>query len=103
MSVCKQESRTSLLTNSKENDSFESCMKNIIESSEGLCEQENLFLKAKLEKIEQEIKNLEDQKLQLGRLLDYDILKKKGFSGEEIKAFATEDSIAITMSTSSTP
>ena len=45
-----------------------------------------------LKSIEDEIDRLEKARVQLGRLIDYDKLKMRGFSREEVSAFEREDS-----------
>ncbi len=64
----------------------------IIESDETLHDYESIELLELVEGIEAEIDRLEKLRARLGRILDYNDLKKKGFSREEICAFEREDS-----------
>ena len=64
----------------------------ILESDETLHDYEKAELLDYLEDVESEIDRLEKLRARLGRVLDYDALKKKGFSREEICAFEREDS-----------
>ena len=48
-------------------------------------------LKAQIKQIDEEISSLEEMRLKLGRLLDYNAVKNDGFSVEDIRAFAAED------------
>ena len=64
----------------------------IVESDETLHDYESAELLDFLEDIEDEIDRLEKLRARLGRILDYNGLKKKGFSREEICAFEREDS-----------
>ncbi len=64
----------------------------ILESDESLHDYEKAELLELLESVEDEIDRLEKLRARLGRVLDYDDLKKQGFSREEICAFEHEDS-----------
>lgn len=64
----------------------------ILESDETLHDYEKAELLDYLENIEDEIDRLEKLRARLGRVLDYDGLKKKGFSREDICSFEREDS-----------
>ncbi len=64
----------------------------ILESDETLHDYEKAELLDYLEDVESEIDRLEKLRARLGRVLDYDALKKKGFSREEICVFEREDS-----------
>ena len=64
----------------------------ILESDETLHDYENAELLDYLEEVEDEIDRLEKLRARLGRVLDYNGLKKNGFSREEICAFEREDS-----------
>ena len=64
----------------------------IVESDESLHDYEKAEMLDFLESIEDEIDRLEKLRARLGRILDYDELKKNGFSREEICDFEREDS-----------
>lgn len=64
----------------------------ILESKESLHDYEKAELLDILESVEEEIDSLEKLRARLGRVLDYDNLKKKGFSKDEVRAFEQEDS-----------
>jgi histidine decarboxylase len=64
----------------------------ILESNETLHDYEKAELLDYLEEIEDEIDRLEKLRARFGRVLDYNGLKKNGFSREEICAFEREDS-----------
>lgn len=70
-------------------DSARAC---ILESDESLHDYEKTELLSLLEGIEDEIDRLEKLRARFGRVLDYDSLKKKGFTREEICSFEKEDS-----------
>ena len=57
-----------------------------------LSEDERAEALSSLKAIEDEIDRLEKARVQLGRLMDYDKLKKRGFSHDEVRAFEREDS-----------
>lgn len=57
----------------------------------GLSVEERSGIIKKLKEIEERIKTISNIKLQLGRLLDYDDLKKDGVSSELISKYAIED------------
>ena len=57
-----------------------------------LSEDERAEALSSLKAIEDEIDRLEKARVQLGRLMDYDKLKKRGFSHDEVRAFEKEDS-----------
>lgn len=67
----------------------------MLKSSDGLSEKEVVSLQGQLEMTELELQKLQERRLQLGRLLDYDRLKKSGFSSEEISRFVQEDDYAL--------
>ncbi len=71
---------------------FESMRERVLDTDETLsdCEREEAL--EVLEHIEDEIDRLEKTRARLGRLIDYDGLKKKGFSREEVCEFEREDS-----------
>ena len=64
----------------------------IFESEEMLSERERAEMREYLESIEDEIDHLEKIRASVGRILDYDKLKGKGFSREEVALFEREDS-----------
>ena len=64
----------------------------ILESDESLHDYEKADMLELMESVEDEIDRLEKLRARLGRVLDYDVLKKNGFSREEICAFEREDS-----------
>ena len=64
----------------------------ILESDEALSESDTVTLDEYLERIEDEIDRLEKLRADVGRILDYDKLKRKGFSREEVATFEREDS-----------
>ena len=64
----------------------------ILESDETLHDYEKAELLDYLEEVEEEIDRLEKLRARLGRVLDYNGLKKNGFSREDICAFEREDS-----------
>ena len=76
-------------------ETFDNFVCKITKSKEGLSEREVAKLQSQLEATEQELRMLEERKLQLGRLLDYDKLRKNGFSVGEIERFVQEDNLAI--------
>ena len=53
---------------------------------------EEALLLRKLEEVEDEIDRYEKLRAKLGRVLDYNRLRKQGFSKEQVKVFAEEDS-----------
>lgn len=63
----------------------------IFHSEEMLCDSDRAVLSEYLESIEDEIDRLEKLRADVGRILDYDKLKRKGFSREEVAAFESED------------
>lgn len=73
-------------------ESYNSARACIIESDETLHDYESTELLEMVEAVESEIDRLEKLRARLGRILDYNSLKKKGFSREEISAFEREDS-----------
>ena len=74
---------------------FTQGMMKITEGSNGLTKDEFVSIRKRLEDTEAKIRRLEYEQLQLGRLLDYDKLKKVGFSAARIKNFAREDDEAL--------
>lgn len=64
----------------------------ILESEESLHDYEKAELLGFLEDVEDEIDRLEKLRARIGRVLDYDDLKKKGFTRAEICEFEREDS-----------
>ena len=70
----------------------ESLKARVLESDGVLSEGEREAALCELKSIEDEIDRLEKARVQLGRLVDYDKLKKRGFSHDEVRAFEREDS-----------
>ena len=70
----------------------ESLKAQVLESDGVLSEGEREAALSELKSIEDEIDRLEKARVQLGRLMDYDKLKKRGFSHDEVRAFEREDS-----------
>ena len=70
----------------------ESLKAQVLESDGVLSEGEREAALCELKSIEDEIDRLEKARVQLGRLVDYDKLKKRGFSHDEVRAFEREDS-----------
>jgi len=68
----------------------------IVTSPYGLLLEEAMALKSELKRTELEMQLLEERRLQLGRLLDYDELRKNGFSGGDVRKFVLEDNNALT-------
>ena len=64
----------------------------VLDSDGVLTEDERAEALGKLKAIEDEIDRLEKARVQLGRLVDYDKQKKRGFTHEEVLAFEREDS-----------
>ena len=64
----------------------------ILESDDSLHDYEKAEMLELLEGVEDEIDRLEKLRARLGRVLDYDALKKNGFSREDICTFEREDS-----------
>ena len=64
----------------------------ILESEDSLHDYEKAEMLELLEEVEDEIDRLEKLRARIGRVLDYDNLKKNGFSREEICEFEREDS-----------
>lgn len=71
---------------------YSAARKCIIESEGSLHDYEKVEMLEFLESIEDEIDRLEKLRARVGRILDYDSLKKKGFTREEICDFEREDS-----------
>ena len=69
----------------------EKAMSGVLESEQPLSDAEYSEILETLEALEAKITECEKLRVRLGRALDYDSLKKKGFSLEEIKAFESED------------
>ena len=69
----------------------ESCTK-LLDTDEVLDNSSEAELLEMLESIESEIDAYEKLRAKIGRVLDYNRLKQRGFSSSEIKAFADEDS-----------
>lgn len=76
-------------------DTFDFFINKIVKSEKGLSEREVASIRGQLEMTENELQRLQERRLQLGRLLDYDKLRKDGFSGVEVSRFAQEDDFAI--------
>ena len=76
-------------------DTFNFFINKIVKSEKGLSEREVASIRGQLEMTENELQRLQERRLQLGRLLDYDKLRKDGFSGVEVSRFAQEDDFAI--------
>ena len=76
-------------------DTFNFFINKIVKSEKGLSEREVASIQGQLEMTENELQRLQERRLQLGRLLDYDKLRKDGFSGVEVSRFAQEDDFAI--------
>ena len=74
---------------------FKESLAKIKENTLGLSWKERQQINKKLEKIEKKIGELSNIKLQLGRLLDYDNLKKGGVSSQLISKFVNEDDKTI--------
>ena len=76
-------------------DTFNFFLAKIKKSENGLSEKEVISLCAQLEMTELEFQKLQEKRLQLGRLLDYDKLRKNGFSADDVSRFVQEDDFAI--------
>ncbi len=76
-------------------DTFNFFINKIVKSEKGLSEREVASIRGQLEMTENELQRLQERRLQLGRLLDYDKLRKDGFSGVEVSRFAQEDDFAL--------
>ena len=76
-------------------DSFDDPMQRIINSADGLSKSEEINIKSELAIVDAQIKILEERRLKLGRLLDYDTLRKNGFSTSEVRQFIKEDDQAL--------
>ena len=76
-------------------DTFNFFINKIVKSEKGLSEKELASLRGQLDMTEVELQRLQERRLQLGRLLDYDKLRKDGYSGAEVSRFAQEDDFAI--------
>lgn len=74
---------------------FDKTVDKIVVSSRGLSAEDVWMLQSELKRVELEMTMLEERRLQLGRLVDYDNLKKDGFSGSDIKRFVREDDVAL--------
>lgn len=74
---------------------FKDFMKKIKRNVSGLSDAERIKIETRLKKASEELENLEQITLQLGRILDYDNLKKQGVSAERIASYAKEDDAAI--------
>lgn len=76
-------------------DTFNFFINKIVKSEKGLSEKEVASIRGQLDMTEIELQRLQERRLQLGRLLDYDKLRKDGFSGVEVSRFAQEDDFAL--------
>ena len=74
---------------------FKQGIDRIVSSSKGLSAEEVFQIRSELRRTELEMQKLENQRLQLGRLLDYDQLRKDGFSGFDIRRFVREDNATL--------
>ena len=61
----------------------------------GLASYEKDDIKLQLKKIDNDLKNLEEKKLYLERLLDYDKLRQNGFEAFAVRRFVNEDNLSI--------
>ena len=77
------------------NESYEKYWQKVLNSDEKLTDAEKKHLAKDIDGIQHQISELQKRLLDYGRLNDYDDLKKKGFSAEEIKAFVAKDSQMI--------
>ncbi|MBE6585652.1 MAG: hypothetical protein E7645_03895 [Ruminococcaceae bacterium] len=75
---------------------YEQSQSRVLESEQVLAEDEEAMLRQTLEDIEGEIDRCEKLRAKLGRVLDYNKLKKQGFSAAQVRDFAEEDSEYIT-------
>ena len=71
---------------------YDEARKCILESEDSLHDYEKAEMLDFLEGVEDEIDRLEKLRARIGRVLDYDCLKKKGFSRKDICEFEREDS-----------
>lgn len=76
-------------------DFFNKYFNEITENPKGLSAKQIKHLKSKLLKAEQRNQKYENKMLNLGRILDYDEMKKAGKTAEEIKTYAKEDTQAL--------
>ncbi len=67
----------------------------VLKSDLPLNDEEEKDLRSCLEVLEDKITFYEKMRVRLGRMIDYNTLKKKGFSTEELRTFAEEDSAYI--------
>lgn len=70
---------------------YERASRQVLDSDDTLSECDEACLLETLEGIEAEIDRYEKLRAYLGRILDYDRLKRKGFGREELRGFAEED------------
>lgn len=77
------------------NNLFRALIEKIISSENGLSPKDVASIEHQLKVTETEMAKLQERRLQLGRILDYDKLRKNGFTGDEINRFIQEDDYAI--------
>lgn len=74
---------------------YESFIEKVKNNYSGLSNEERIQIENKLKEVDKEFEILENIKLQLGRILDYDKLKKDGVSSETISQYVKEDNETI--------
>ncbi len=74
---------------------FDTTVDKIVNSSRGLSSEDVWMLQSELKRVELEMHRLEEKRLQLGRLIDYDKLRKDGFSGGDVRRFVLEDDVTL--------
>ena len=71
---------------------FEESAETLLDSPDLVSEEQEAELLEVLEEIESEIDKYEKLRVRLGRVLDYNRLKKKGFASDKLRDFVEEDS-----------